>query len=75
MQLNHGIHLAYCTNVHRGGDWSETFDSLKHDVMRVRKQVSPDKPYAIGLRLSANAARELSDPQLLLEFQRWLEQK
>ena len=74
MQLNHGIHLAYCTNVHRGGDWSETFDSLKHDVMRVRKQVSPDKPYAIGLRLSANAARELSDPQLLLEFQRWLEQ-
>ena len=75
MQLNHGIHLAYCTNVHRGGDWEETFHSLEHDVLRVRQAVSPYAPYAIGLRLSANAAKELSDSQRLLEFQRWLEEK
>ena len=73
MQLNHGIQLAYCTNVHRGGDWAETFESLERDVMRVRQQVSPDEPYAIGLRLGADAARELSDRSRLLEFQRWLE--
>jgi hypothetical protein len=75
MQLNHGIHLAYCTNVHRGGDWEETFHSLEHDVLRVRQAVSPDAQYAIGLRLSANAANELSDSARLLEFQRWLEEK
>ncbi len=73
MHLNHGIHLAYCTNVHRGGDWAETFDSLERDVLRVRKQVSPEDPYAIGLRLGADAARELSDAPRLLEFQRWLD--
>jgi len=73
MLLNHGIHLAYCTNVHRGGDWEETFQSLQEDVMRVRKEVSPDQPYAIGLRLSAQAAKDLSDSQRFLEFQRWLE--
>ena len=73
MHLNHGIHLAYCTNVHRGGDWAETFASLEQDVMRVRAQVSPEAPYAIGLRLGADAAQELSDGGRLLEFQRWLE--
>ncbi|MDE0822115.1 MAG: hypothetical protein OSA95_13410, partial [Opitutales bacterium] len=73
MKLNHGIHLAYCTNVHRGGDWAETFNSLNKDVMRVRARVSPDHPYAIGLRLGADAARELADAGRLLEFQRWLE--
>ena len=72
MELKHGIHLAYCTNVHRGGT-GETFQSLQADVMRVRKAVCPDKPFAIGLRLGAQAAKELSDPTTLLEFQRWME--
>jgi hypothetical protein len=72
MELKHGIHLAYCTNVHRGGDWEETFQSLQNDVMRVRAAVCPVQPYAIGLRLGAKAAKELSDPAKLLAFQRWL---
>ena len=25
MKLNRGLHLAYCTNVHRGENWAETF--------------------------------------------------
>ena len=41
--------------------------------MRVRARVSADDPYAIGLRLGADAARQLADPSRLLEFQRWLE--
>ena len=68
MRLAHGIHLAYCTNVHRGGNWTETFASLENDVLRVRQAVSPDEPYAIGLRLGADAAKELSDGENLLEF-------
>lgn len=74
MKLNHGLHLAYCTNVHRGETWAETFDTLKHLTLRVRDRVSPNKPYAIGLRLSHRAAVELSDRPVLLEFQRWLGQ-
>ena len=73
MKLSHDMHLAYCTNVHRGNTWEETFHSLQSDVLAVRKQVCPDQPYAIGLRLGAEAARTLRDPAELLSFQRWLE--
>jgi len=74
MRLNHGLHLAYCTNVHRGETWRETFDSLKTHTLAVRERVCPRAPFAIGLRLSHQAARELSERARLLEFQRWLAQ-
>jgi len=73
MRLNHGLHLAYCTNVHRGETWRETFDSLKTHTLAVRERVCPRSPFAIGLRLSNQAAVELYDPKTILEFQRWLE--
>ena len=72
MELNRGLHLAYCTNIHRGEDWAQTFRSLKTDVMSVRDRVSQNKAYAIGLRLSDLASRELSDPAVLETFQQWL---
>ena len=75
MKLEHNLHLAYCTNIHRGETWTETFDALKNYTLAVRQRVCPDQPYAIGLRLSHRAARELSDRTALLEFQRWLGQK
>jgi hypothetical protein len=73
MRLNHGIHLAYSTNVHRGETWAETLASLQNHALAVREKVCPQNPFAIGLRLSHQAAIELSDPQAFLEFQRWLE--
>jgi hypothetical protein len=75
MKLKHGLHLAYCTNIHRGESWAETFASLNEHTLAVRERVCPDKPYAIGLRLSNRAALELSEAGTLLQFQRWLEQK
>src|SRR5437868_14653482 len=72
MKLNHGLHLAYCTNIHRGETWPETFESLKTHTLAVRERVCPGKPYAIGLRLSNRAAHDLSDRARLLAFQRWL---
>jgi sugar phosphate isomerase/epimerase len=74
MQLKHNIHLAYCTNIHRGESWSETFSALAKYTLRVKERVCPRDPYAIGLRLSDEASRELSDKSRLLEFQRWLEE-
>ena len=73
MQLAHGIHLAYCTNVHRGGNWAETFASLQEKVLRVRDAVTPDEPYAIGLRLGVDAAKELASDDKLSGFRRWLD--
>jgi hypothetical protein len=74
MQLNHGLQLAYSTNVHRGESWRETFDALKAHTLAVRDRVCPRAPFGIGLRLSNQAARELNDRAALLEFQRWLGQ-
>jgi hypothetical protein len=73
MKLKHGLQLAYCTNIHRGESWAQTFDSLQKYTLAVRDRVSAGKPYAIGLRLGADAARELSDKATLLAFQKWLD--
>ena len=72
MQLRNSLHLAYCTNAHRGETWEEVFSALQTHTLAVRERVCPQKPFAIGLRLSECAARELSDPAKLLEFRRWL---
>jgi len=75
MKLNHGIHLAYCTNIHRGENWPETLAGLQRHTLAVRDRVSPGRPYAIGLRLSHQAAVELSAPATLKAFRDWLERE
>ena len=74
MKISNHAHLAYCTNVHRGNSWKETFDSLERYVMEVRKGVAPNERFAIGLRLGAEAARELSYADEITKFRRWLDQ-
>ena len=73
VKLKHGQHLAYCTNVHRGTTWAETFRSLQTHVLAVREKVGASERFAIGLRLGENAAVELSDRETMLEFHRWLD--
>ena len=75
MELNHGLHLAYCTNIHRGEDWEETFAGLRDYTLRVRQEVAAGKSYAIGLRLSQKAAIELTEAGSgrLDDFKRWLD--
>jgi hypothetical protein len=74
MILNHGLHLAYCTNVHPGEDWAQTFDSLQRYTFAVKQKLGCHGAYAIGLRLSDQASRELLDPDRFVEFQAWLDQ-
>ncbi len=75
MQLKHGLQLAYCTNIHRGETWAETFATLQKYSLAVRDRVCPAKPYAIGLRLGNQTSIELSDPTTLADFRRWLEKE
>ncbi len=72
MRLTHGLHLAYCTNIHRGETWAETFAGLERHTLAVRSRVSRERPYAIGLRLGETASRELSEPATLKAFKVWL---
>ena len=73
MKLHHGLHLAYCTNVHPAETWAETWAALDRCTLAVKERLGRPEPYAIGLRLSDLASRELLDPKSLLQFQRWLE--
>jgi hypothetical protein len=75
MQLSHGLHLAYCTNIHRGETWSETFGNLQRYTLAVRDQVCANAPYAVGLRLSNQASHDLSQPSTLASFRQWLDEQ
>jgi sugar phosphate isomerase/epimerase len=72
MHLTHGMELAYCTNIHRGESWAETFAGLEKHTLAVRRRVANGRPYAIGLRLSEAASRELAHKDTLNTFIRWL---
>ncbi len=72
MHLRAGLHLAYCTNVHRGETWAETFAALERHTLPVRQRVAPGRSYAIGLRLGQRAAAELAAPATLAAFKAWL---
>ncbi|MCE0483166.1 MAG: metabolite traffic protein EboE [Methylacidiphilales bacterium] len=73
MRLKNNLHLAYCTNIHRGDDWPQTLASLEEYTLAVRDRVSAGRPYAIGLRLSDLASRQLSEPATLAAFRDWLQ--
>lgn len=75
MELNDEIHLAYCTNIHRGETWDETFAGLRDHTLRVKQRVCSEEPYAIGLRLGKDAAEELRHGEGVLDgFRRWMDE-
>ncbi|MDF7815891.1 metabolite traffic protein EboE [Hymenobacter sp. YC55] len=72
MNIRPGYHLTYCTNIHPGETWAAVFESLKTYLLPVRARVSPTAPFAVGLRLSDVASRELEQGENLTEFKAWL---
>lgn len=72
MLLKSNTHLSYCTNIHPGSDWKTTFDSLKEYVPKIKREISADKKFGLGLRLSNKASLELNKGNNLNHFQEWL---
>ncbi len=72
---NPGIHLSYCSNIHPGETWETTFIQLKNHVPELKKRLAKEKPFGIGLRLSADAAKQLLEAGRLVEFKDWLHQE
>lgn len=72
MKLDQRVHLSYCTNIHSGETWKEVFESLNTILLAVKKQVIPEQPFGIGLRLSGLASYELLQQNNLEEFKHWL---
>ncbi|WP_298347977.1 metabolite traffic protein EboE [Runella sp.] len=71
MQTPHG-HLTYCSNIHPGERWDEHFKTLQENLPFIKSQLSPNTPFALGLRLANDASIELTKPERLEEFKAWL---
>jgi hypothetical protein len=68
-------HLTYCSNIHAGESWNDHFAQLEKYIPHVKKQVSPDQPFGIGLRLSNIASLELERDENLVAFKQWLQEQ
>ena len=72
MQTNyHAGHLTYCSNIHPGETWEETFNNLKNHTRLIAKGLTQGA-FGIGLRISNAASLDLIKPELLQEFKGWL---
>jgi sugar phosphate isomerase/epimerase len=61
-------HLTYCTNIHAGESWPEVRAALTKHLPEVKRQVAADRPFGVGLRLSAVAAEALREPTTMAEL-------
>lgn len=73
MLIKDKFHLSYCTNIHPGKDWNSTLASLQQYVPGIKRQVCPDAPMGLGLRLSNKASEELAIGDRLVRFKLWLQ--
>ncbi|MBK8501069.1 MAG: metabolite traffic protein EboE [Saprospiraceae bacterium] len=75
MQIDfHNAHLTYCSNIHPGESWVETFENLKKYTTQIRDKMDRG-PFGIGLRLSNEASISLSEEGALSSFQDWLQKE
>ena len=68
-------HLTYCTNIHPAESWDEVRRNIETHVLDVKARVCPNRPFGVGLRLSAAAARSLAQPETLASFRDLLGQR
>lgn len=60
--------ITYCLNIHPTQTWDEVRTALTGPVRAVKAALSPDAPFAVGLRLSAEAAQALASPEARVEL-------
>lgn len=68
-------HLSYCTNIHAGESWTDHFAALQQNIPGIKKRISRDQPFGIGLRLSNQASLQLQQKEALNNFKDWLKKE
>jgi hypothetical protein len=56
MKIENNNHIMYCLNIYKGESWTDNFKAIKGNVLAVKKKFCSGIPFAVGLRISANAA-------------------
>ena len=72
MKVRGRFDLTYCSNIHAGETWRDVRSAIGQALPSIRTQLQADGPFAIGLRLSAQAAEELAQPAAFAEFRDFL---
>jgi sugar phosphate isomerase/epimerase len=72
MNVGGRFHLTYCSNIHPGETWHQVSAVLTASLPRIRGLVAHDGPFGVGLRLSAQAAETLEQPDALGAFREFL---
>lgn len=72
LDSDRSVHLTYCSNIHPGETWAEVRAQVGAHLPKVKARLSPERPFGIGLRLSAIAAESLSEPAAMEEFKAFL---
>jgi len=72
MRLPGGLDLTYCTNIHPGNGWEEVDANIRRFGPELKRRISPDAEFGLGLRLSAREAQELLTGDKLSEFRSFL---
>lgn len=62
-------HLTYCTNIHPGEAWPDVLAQLRRHLPEIRRAAAGERPFGLGLRLSAAAAEALAEPAALAELE------
>lgn len=65
-------HLSYCLNIHPGESRKANIQAIWDYATEVKKQICPDEPFGLGLRIGAEAAAEWNHERLA-EFKTDLE--
>lgn len=75
MQIDSGgsLDLTYCTNIHPADGWDAVYANLRKFGPPLKARFAPDRPFGLGLRLSAREAQELLEGRRLAEFRGWLD--
>jgi hypothetical protein len=74
MRTPHG-YLTYCTNIHAGESWDDHFAALQNNIPGIKKRISNDQSFGIGLRLSHQASLQLQEKDALTTFKDWLKKE
>ena len=72
MRIPAGFELTYCSNIHPAEGWPQVFDTLRRYAPELKRRLSPERPFGLGLRLSNREAVELLQGAQLDEFREFL---
>ena len=75
MRTAAGFELTYCSNIHPADGWPQVFDRLRKIPTELKRRISPNEDFGIGLRLSNLEAAQLLAGENLNELRTYLREE